>query len=300
MIPFMPVLAQIDSAQMAALEQDLISSAGTIGAIYGVLVFGGLIALVSLVRHWRRVPPPLHVAVSRFLDLPWRGGDLLWLFAVLTISFAATFFFRRAWMAWGETLGLTESSSALLVQSIAFHVVGFLTVMAILIKRRWTWQEAFGMKAIRLPADFIRGAVALLAVLPVLLVVTLLFHLLLQLLGVQVSLQDVAFAIADEPQRWMRVYFAVLAIGIAPFFEEIFFRGLLLPILARRFGTWVALLFTALLFASIHGHLPSFFTLFGLALAMGGAYILTGSLTVSIAMHGLFNAITVAILMSVP
>lgn len=300
MIPFVPVLAQVDPAQMAALEQNLMARAGTIGAIYGVLILGGLIALAALALRWRRTPPAINVAVSRFLDLPWRGRDLLWLFAVLTASFAATFFLRHKWMSWGEASGLSEASVALLAQSIAFHIVGFLTVLALLIARRWTWREAFGVELIRLPSDFIKGAIALLAVLPVLLVITLMFHILLQLLGIQVPLQDVAFAIADEPQRWMRAYFAVLAIIIAPIFEEVFFRGLLLPILARRFGAWAALLFTALLFASIHGHLPSFVTLFGLALALGGAYILTGSLTVAIAMHGLFNAITVVILMSVP
>lgn len=296
----MPVLAQVDAVQVAALEQDLMARAGIIGAIYGALILGGVITLIALTLRWRRRPPAFHVAVSRFLDLPWRVSDFIALLAVLIVSFAVAYFFRKTWMLLGEGLGLTEASTALLVQSIAFHVAGLLTVCVILAARGWTWREAFGMELIRLPSDFIKGAIALLAILPVLLIVTLLFQVVLHLLGVPVSLQDVAFALADEPQRWMRIYFAALAVVIAPVFEELFFRGLILPILARRFGCWVALVFTALLFASIHGHLPSFVTLFGLALALGGAYILTGSLTVAIVMHGLFNAVTVAILMSVP
>ena len=121
----------------------------------------------------------------------------------------------------------------------------------------------------------------------------------LQLVGHQPSLQEVAFAIADEQNRWMRAYFLVLAVGLAPLFEEIIFRGLLLPVLARRYGVWAGLLVTSFLFAIIHGHLPSFVTLFGLSMALGAAHLYTGSLTVPVAMHAIFNAITTAILLSI-
>lgn len=46
--------------------------------------------------------------------------------------------------------------------------------------------------------------------------------------------------------------FAFLAIAIAPFMEELFFRGFLYPVLARRLGMALAVFFTALPFALIH------------------------------------------------
>jgi membrane protease YdiL (CAAX protease family) len=46
--------------------------------------------------------------------------------------------------------------------------------------------------------------------------------------------------------------FALLAISFAPFMEELFFRGFLYPVLARRMGMSLAVLFTALPFALIH------------------------------------------------
>lgn len=46
--------------------------------------------------------------------------------------------------------------------------------------------------------------------------------------------------------------FAILAIGFGPFMEELFFRGFLYPVLARRFGFIMAVLLTALPFACIH------------------------------------------------
>jgi len=46
--------------------------------------------------------------------------------------------------------------------------------------------------------------------------------------------------------------FAFLAIAFAPFMEELFFRGFLYPVLARRLGVMVGVVLTALPFALIH------------------------------------------------
>jgi uncharacterized protein len=46
--------------------------------------------------------------------------------------------------------------------------------------------------------------------------------------------------------------FAVLAIAFGPFMEELFFRGFLYPVLARRLGVYIGVLLTALPFALIH------------------------------------------------
>jgi uncharacterized protein len=46
--------------------------------------------------------------------------------------------------------------------------------------------------------------------------------------------------------------FAFLAIAFAPFMEELFFRGFLYPVLARRLGVAVGMVLTALTFAFIH------------------------------------------------
>ena len=46
--------------------------------------------------------------------------------------------------------------------------------------------------------------------------------------------------------------FAFLAIAFAPFMEELFFRGFLYPVLARRLGAAAAVLITASSFAFIH------------------------------------------------
>ena len=45
----------------------------------------------------------------------------------------------------------------------------------------------------------------------------------------------------------------VLSVTVAPLMEELFFRGFLYPVLARRMGFWIAVLITAFSFALLHG-----------------------------------------------
>jgi len=84
---------------------------------------------------------------------------------------------------------------------------------------------------------------------------------------------------------------AMLAVvaGLAPFFEELLFRGFLFPVLARKGRVAFALLASALLFGAIHlqpAGLPVLSTL-GLVLAL--AVRQTGSLWPAILVHACWN-----------
>jgi len=79
---------------------------------------------------------------------------------------------------------------------------------------------------------------------------------------------------------------------IAPLFEEIIFRGILLPTLARDFGVISGIIVSAFVFALAHlslGEMPPLFVL-GVGLAI--TRIASGSLFSSVVMHSLWNALT--------
>jgi membrane protease YdiL (CAAX protease family) len=77
--------------------------------------------------------------------------------------------------------------------------------------------------------------------------------------------------------------------GLAPCFEELLFRGFLLPVLARGQRMTVALLLSALLFGAIHLQPTGLPTLSALGLAMGLAMRQTGSLRTPILVHACWN-----------
>ncbi len=79
---------------------------------------------------------------------------------------------------------------------------------------------------------------------------------------------------------------------LAPLFEEVVFRGALLPVLAKSYGNLWGIILSALVFALAHlsvGELPPLFVL-GLGLAV--LRLSTGRLFPCVLMHALWNGVT--------
>lgn len=86
--------------------------------------------------------------------------------------------------------------------------------------------------------------------------------------------------------------FLLLAIG-APFVEELFFRGLLLRALERRFGPVPAVVGSAVLFGLAHFELLQLPALILFGVVLGVLAERTGRLGPGIVAHATFNAVTV-------
>ncbi len=79
---------------------------------------------------------------------------------------------------------------------------------------------------------------------------------------------------------------------LAPFFEEIVFRGVLLPILARDLGVVFGIIFSSFVFALAHLSLSEFPPLFVLGIGLGVTRLISGRLASSVFMHSLWNGLT--------
>jgi len=88
--------------------------------------------------------------------------------------------------------------------------------------------------------------------------------------------------------------FALTAMVLAPLFEETLFRGVLLPVLAERWGGFAAVLISALVFGIAHLSLGELPPLFVLGLGLGWLRLQSGRLAASVLMHGLWNGLTFA------
>jgi len=93
-----------------------------------------------------------------------------------------------------------------------------------------------------------------------------------------------------------RIWIILLAVTVAPLAEEFFFRFFLYGVVKRYFGRGVGIVASALLFAAVHAHLPSFAPLFVLGVCFAIAYEWSGSILVSMTMHALFNALALTAL----
>jgi len=106
------------------------------------------------------------------------------------------------------------------------------------------------------------------------------------------------FPVLAASEGWPARLFLILgACVIIPALEETLFRGVLYGALRRHWSVWPAIVVSAVVFAAGHlsaaGFLP--FLLVGVLLAW--LYERSGSLLVSAAAHGAFNAFNVAMLM---
>lgn len=85
---------------------------------------------------------------------------------------------------------------------------------------------------------------------------------------------------------------AFTAVVMAPLFEEVIFRGALLPVLARRCGAVGGVVLSGLLFGMAHISIGELAPLTVLGIGLGLLRLSSGRLLPSVLMHGLWNAVT--------
>jgi len=257
----------------------------------------GLLAALALVGLLRARGLDWPGRVGRVLARPWTGREAWLLVAVQAglLGFALRVQLLLARLQRPAAAGMV-TPLMLVAQSVLFDWAGLAAIVVLLRRRRWSWRQAFGLEARGLARQVGRGVWFYLAAMPFFWFYSTLYQLGLKWLGVHTSLQEVAVAITTVESLGVRLYLLALAVAIAPVFEELFFRGILLPALARRVGAGGAVILTSLVFAAFHVHLPSFLPLFLIAVAFALAYLYTGSLLVPMVMHGVFNAVNLILL----
>jgi hypothetical protein len=146
-------------------------------------------------------------------------------------------------------------------------------------------------------ANIVRAVVAYVALWPVCSGLLVLATWLLRFIpGYVLQEHDALLALrsAGSP-TWAIVLTIVSAMVLAPLVEELLFRGLVQPALARKLGSeWKAILWTGLFFGLIH--VPLYQTMPALVffgIVLGYAYAKTRSLTLVILIHAVFNAKTI-------
>ena len=188
------------------------------------------------------------------------------------------------WRDWSE-------QAWLVIQSIAFHWMGFLLMILWAQQRGFDLHAAFSLPRHRTRESLVKGLGFLTGAMPVVILSHVVFFIALVLAGIPIEAQDVTRVIAATDHWVAKGYFVLLGVVIAPIVEEMLFRGILLPALASVVHPVLAMVGTSLLFALFHANLLSFAVLFMLSMALSCAMIQTRNLGVSIVMHALFNAI---------
>jgi len=183
----------------------------------------------------------------------------------------------------------TPLSSRDLAANLVLTVVVLLILVGFLELRRLSVDRLAGLSKYGITRAITTGAALLLAAYPLISVADAITH---RLAGSGSSKQSIVELFNGSHTMGQRVMIIILAVAIAPISEEFVFRFFLYGVLRRYVGRFGGLIFTALLFAAVHAHLPSFAPLFVLAVCFTLAYEWSGSILVNMTMHSLFNALS--------
>ena len=246
--------------------------------VWLIFVLVGLYVYAALVRQINaRIPAPeLQEPAPRDFGVPELGV------ALVLISFLLLNVFASA------TATSNRLSSGDLVANLVLSVVVLLILIGFLELRRLHVDRMAGLSRYGIVRSIVTGASLLLAAYPLI----SLADLLTRTVEGSSTRQNIVELFSGSHTIQQRILIIVLAVAVAPIAEEFVFRFFLYGVLRRFIGRLPSLVFTALLFAAVHAHLPSFAPLFVLAVCFTLAYEWSGSILVSMTMHSLFNSLS--------
>ncbi|MFV9506475.1 MAG: CPBP family intramembrane glutamic endopeptidase [Oscillochloridaceae bacterium umkhey_bin13] len=220
--------------------------------------------------------------------VPWRWHEVgLVVLAAVVITAALALLARSV----VEILGLGEQNSlvspALYVVGTGFYLalIGAIYAFAV---RRSGW-AALGV---------IRTDLRNYTLVPILYIVALLSVAALNTLIGQLSggfenpqIDALTGGQALDPRELLMLF--LLAAVLVPIAEELFYRGLIYPLIRERFGSWLAISLSALLFAVTHFILILIPGLFVIGFLLAYLRERSGSIGPSIALHAMQNGLVV-------
>lgn len=279
-------------SETASLQDLPPVAAGYVIMLYMALLAAGTFAAVLVIRIGLRRSVLWTPRGTAILNRPlsWRDAGLLLAMQLVLLVIA---------MGAAALLRHPSPVVLLILESLLLDAAGLGLLAGYLRWRGISWNAVFGLNRNSLAGSIRLGLLFYLAILPFVFFSSMVYQGILTANGYPPTLQDVALLLAADNPLWLRIYLIVLAVLLAPIFEECVFRGILFPLLARRWGIGAGVFISSLVFASIHAHLPSLIPLGVVAVGFSMGYLYSGSLWVPITMHALFNGVNLAMLLAI-
>jgi hypothetical protein len=241
-----------------------------------LLLIASLVSLAFL----RRAVPLAFTNPCGFPDARWALPEKIFTAGLVL------FFLAMAAASSGRPSGKIDMGS--LGASLVLYFALVLLVVGFLVFRNFNIRETFGLGT--------RGWSWLLIAGWLLMFLPLVYFI--QSLSHTISTPDqgpqaiVDFLLKNSEWQARAAVFGI-AVFAAPVTEELIFRGCLYGILRKSNGRIPAIVISSLVFALIHGHLPSLPGLLVLSAGLALVYERCGSLWAPISMHAAFNGLTI-------
>ena len=254
----------------------------------GTLFFLGSIILPFIIKAFQKESHLSSEKTERLQQRAWSNRAL----AILIISWLSLYLLAAG-------VGSFFYEDQLPKVRLIMTYIMYILIGACIIHTQQTHLSAQSFGLAKKNLSQLRWAIPLyLAFLPLLGLVAILNKLLLnELLHIEIEHQAITQHM-NQLNKPLHLIYIATAIIIAPLYEEILFRGILLPKFIQKIGLSKALIITSLLFAALHYHLPALLPLFTLSTLLSLVYWWSGSLWNCIAIHMIFNAGSIAFIIA--
>ncbi len=150
-------------------------------------------------------------------------------------------------------------------------------------------KDYFQFKFFQIRNAIIQGIKGWLTIVPFVLLVSLIMNNLIENQNGSNPLLEI---VLNNKNYFSFVILFVTTTILAPFFEEIIFRGILLPTLSKDFGIIWSIIVSAFIFALAHLSVGEMPPLFVLGIGLGITRVASGNLLSAVIMHSLWNGVT--------
>ncbi|MBP0009673.1 MULTISPECIES: type II CAAX endopeptidase family protein [unclassified Roseofilum] len=264
-----------------------------VAGVQSVGIFLGTALLVLVVLQWIVQRKESWLSQNQGVtEVPWNWDTIL---LVLVAGFffigqlISPVIFREFLSLFSFTRGSGVRADALIIlMSYLVSSAGALGILYVAVNpfkplpQNWF---KFDIKA----SGIVWGIGGFLIAIPVVLLVSLINQILWQGQGGSNPILPLAL----QGNDWVAIAcFAFTASVAAPVFEEIMFRGFLLPSLTRYVPVWLAITLSGFVFAIAHLSLSEIIPLATLGIIMGIVYTRSGNLLAPIVLHSLWNGNT--------
>lgn len=236
----------------------------------------------------------LFYSMKKYFQAPWKIKDLLIILSSITILFILTLYLGNYFPKYP----LDEKTSVLISGKFLLQWV---LIMAPLLsitffKYKLAWKH-FGLTKINPFKALGLAILAYIFYLCVNILISLsLIHFSLKIPGYE--LQPSIFTLFGKTNIDIAMA-AIVSIILAPFLEELLFRGFLLRTLCDKFGNVIASIVTALLFSLMHFPWQTIIPVFILGLILNALVISSRSIWPAITFHILNNALSFTFLLMI-
>ena len=229
-------------------------------------------------------------AIDKQTLIKWRLTDVIVITCAILILFLGTALAIQYYFSLDGTRNITIQVSLLLGILESVFLIGGVYFLGL--KRRQQSWTSIGLRKPNASWTAMGGLIGIIAIpLSALIAIGIQFAL-----GKPIENPQLPFLVPDG-FSWFGAISMFLVVGLlAPFAEELYFRGVLYLWMGERWGIWVGILLSSVFFAIVHGEVSVAGAAFGLGIILAWAYERSGSLWVAIMIHAINNSFKIILL----